>query len=327
MDADDDGQEGIEQEPIELPDEVALPAWSPLRWEQVPLPLVADPMNCVALRSGRVIAAGQALVELRNDETGALRVVPCSSPSLPSVLTGLALPDDGPPVLSSDGLHDVSSLIAFGPDRSVLAKLSSDGVLQLSRDRGHTWVDVQKQDDVTGFCVDDRGVLVAAVISGKTRGLLRSSDSLGWRLERAGGDQLQDWERPMLLAARDETVAVASREGSIGISHNAGADWSRHAVPRWLTSVAIVPASGRHVLVGTLFVESEDKSYLFTIEPDSTIALVADLSPAVDVAPDGEDDDSEGMGRAESVVWDDARGWLWIAGRFGLQAWRPALAA
>lgn len=327
IDADDDGQEGIAQEPIDLPDEVPLPPWAALRWEQMPLPLVADPMKAVALRDGRVVVAGQTLLELHTDDTGTLRFVTCSSPTPPPALAGLALPDDGPAVMASDGLEGAGNLFAFGRDRCLLARLSSDGALSVSRDRGADWVDVQRQDEVAGVGVDDTGRLVVAMASRKDRALLRSVDGLAWELDAGSSLGGLDWQRPVLVAARNESVAVASTRGVIDVSRGAQTPWTRTAVPPWLTSVAFVPLSGRDVLVGTLFLESEDKSYLFTIEPEGAIALVADLSPAVGVASSAEDDDSEGLGRAECIAWDEARGWLWVAGRFGLQAWRPALAA
>ena len=87
--------------------------------------------------------------------------------------------------------------------------------------------------------------------------------------------------------------------------------------------MALVPCGQVTVLVGTFYVESEDKSYLFSIEEEDQPKLSADLAPSVGVGPSDEIDDSEGLGRATALRWDEARGWIWIAGRFGLQAWRP----
>lgn len=281
-----------------------MPPWSSPGWEQVPLPLVAEPMSTIELRDGRVLAVGQSVVELVADQAGGLRAV------------------------SGPARDDVSSgQLAFGLGRALLARLSHDGAIELSRDHGRTWSDVQKQGEIAGVCVDESGALVAAIGSGKLAGVLRSADGSAWSLTEAAAGHTFTWQRPALVAACASSVAVGTPEGTIDLSGNGGADWSRHQVPRWLTSIAFVPASRGAVLVGTLFVESEDKSYLFAVGPGGGLSLVADLSPAVGVGSQGDDDESEGLGRAESVVWDEARGWLWIAGRFGLQAWRPLFPA
>jgi hypothetical protein len=104
-------------------------------------------------------------------------------------------------------------------------------------------------------------------------------------------------------------------------------EWSAFAVAPEACAAAVVDTDTGPFAVVAVYSESEDRSYLLRIGASGEAEMVGDLSPDVAV-PSGDDaEESEGMGRVSTIVWDGRRGWLWVAGRFGLQAWRPVFPA
>jgi len=126
------------------------------------------------------------------------------------------------------------------------------------------------------------------------------------------------WAGGAMLAARSDVVAIANESGSIACSFDAGRHWDETRVPPTLCCIGV--AAGQ--VVGISFVESEDKSYLFAIGQDHEPRIVAEIV-ATGAALDPTEDESEGLGRASALAWDEARGCLWVVGNFGLRGFKP----
>ncbi|MFW5739036.1 MAG: hypothetical protein ACOC1F_01575, partial [Myxococcota bacterium] len=133
-------------------------------------------------------------------------------------------------------------------------------------------------------------------------------------------------EHAPAMAVHGSTRVLAAQSGALVASLDAGTTWHEVRVPAQLRSVTVVPGDKADMIVGALYAESEDRSYLFAWLPGQEPTLVADLSPDVTVG-NADVDPSDGLGRAHHVRWDGVRGCVWVAGSFGLGAWRPSLPA
>jgi hypothetical protein len=122
----------------------------------------------------------------------------------------------------------------------------------------------------------------------------------------------------VLLAAQGSVMAVATASGAVAASFDGGGQWLEARVPPTLGCLGI--AAGR--VVGAIFLESEDKSCLFVIGRDGIPRSVAEIAPT-GCGLDAGDDESEGRGQATGLAWDEQRGVLWVAGGFGLRAFKP----
>ncbi|PIE05397.1 MAG: hypothetical protein CSA75_04970 [Sorangium cellulosum] len=320
-----------------------------MRWERVEVPLVTLPLRAVACYRDQIMAAGDGAVRIRWEGDTRLRSYLALKGCEAVELIGIGLADERAQhivmasrqrlMMSTDGGQTVNRSanvdvnapsaglrhVELGPCGAKFAYAdTTNGKLLVSADRGCAWRSMSGIGSVRGFALDQDGT--AHVLSSREGQLqwLRSDDTGQWDT-RLLNDAFQLPEgAEICVAVRGDTWVVATFDGLLYISTNAGKQWRSLRVPPQLRSVAVIPEVDRNVVVGALYLESEDRSYLFTVDPDRQVLLVADLSPAVPVDPI-EGDPSEGIGCVHHVVWDDNRSCAWIAGAAGLAAWQPKL--
>lgn len=355
LDADEQGgdADNLDIGEIDLPDEVPVPDWSEVRWERVEMPLVAVPMRHVACSSRCVAAAGDGAVVLayEDDAPPACRFLPLEGHGS-AELVGIVLQDpDGRRLLlatrhrlmvSADAgrqVRVVADVLDEGPEAEITRMESaargagfayactSKGRLLVSSEPARGWRPIDGVGLVRSIAVDEGGT--AHVLARRDGQLhwLRSDEEGRWEGKALQGIPQQLPEAPApVMAVRGTTWVIASPTGMLIASLDAGETWQQTRLPTPLRSVTVVPGDEGHVVVGAFYVESEDRSYLFSWRPGAQPERVADLSPDVTVGT-LEIDPSDGLGRAHHVRWDPIRGCVWVAGSFGLCAWRPALPA
>jgi hypothetical protein len=221
----------------------------------------------------------------------------------------------------ADGLRHVE----LGATAAFAYAATLHGKLLVSADHGCTWTVMAGVGTVMGLAIDEVGE--AHVLTRQSGDLrwLRSDERGHWESKRLEGLELTASSGSHArMAVLGNTWVVGLETGELMASSDGGETWCRAQLPAGLRCVSIVPGEKGNAVVGALYAEAEDRSFLFSWYPGQAPELVADLSP--DVAVGSTDlDSSEGMGRAHHSLWDPFRGCLWVAGAFGLCAWRPAL--
>lgn len=348
-DEEDDGRPEVDIGDLRLPDEVPMPQWASVRWEGVSVPLVALPLRCVWCGSNRVVAAGDGAMMLSWEDDGAV-----ASEFLPTEgragaeLIGVGMADGSGSrivfasrqrlMLSTDGgrtVRWVADVSHDGPaaalcrlemgsiDATFAYAVTLQGRLLVSADRGRAWRAMDGIGAVRGLAIDHVGAAHVLAIQEEQWHWMRSDEHGRWESKLLRHVELSSGARPS-MAVRGATRVLAVDDGTLLVSFDGGDTWNRSRVPPRLRSVAVIPGPSGDVVVGALFIESEDQSFLFAVEPDGEPELVADLSP--DIAVDASDvDASEGTGRVDQIAWDDDRGCVWVAGEAGLSAWRRKL--
>lgn len=334
-------------ETTDLPNEPPPLAWASMRWERVPTPLVAVPMNAIAVTRHQVGAAGAGVVILRAGNDGEFGAIwPALDGWGGEELTAIVLDENDDCRLhvtcrqhvlqSSDGGACVQEVRRAASPASCFVQGAygvRDGILVLCEDEVEpAWLIMSDGD--SGMCPFDVSGRIAATAIDRANHVhciieraggfdhLCSADGIRWKPSALGSEcvPLLRGARP-LLAVRDSLMAIGNELGQLAISNDRGSSWTRVAVPPVLTALCVVENLSRWAVVGTVFVESQDRSCLFLVDERGQVRVVADLSPDVSVMSD-DADESEGLGQASCVRWDAHRGWLWVAGRFGLSAWR-----
>ena len=350
LDADEQGgtADTLDIGELDLPEEIPIPDWSAVRWKRVEIPLVAVPMRHVASSGPNVVAAGDgvAMLTFEDDAPLACRFLPLEGRG-GAELIGIALQDaEGQQLVLASRqrlmvsvdvgrqVRVVADVLDDGPDAEICwmgrgarfaYACTSKGRLLVSADPTRSWRPIDGVGLVRSIAVDERGT--AHVLAWREGRLhwLRSDEDGRWQGKALEGapQQLPDTPLPT-MAVRGSTWVLASQKGILIASLDAGETWRQTRLPTPLRSVTVVPGEETDTVVGTFYVESEDRSYLFAWSPGKAPERVADLSPDVAVGS-LELDPSEGLGRAHHVLWDPIRGCVWVAGSFGLCAWRPAL--
>jgi photosystem II stability/assembly factor-like uncharacterized protein len=351
LDSDDESDlpGGVNVGELDLPDEVPMPSWSDARWHRANTPLVAVPMRSVVCTASLVVGAGDGvcMLALDPDTVGTCTYLPLGdSEGVEFISVGFA-PSHGNVLLASrqrvlearpdgnthrwfdgglqagDGLHRVE----FGGTGDTFAyALTMRGDLRVSADHGRTWRTMDGVGKVLALAVDEAGSAHVLAISDGTRRWLRTDDHGRWEsIPLNVPDNLAHGD-VAAIAVAGGTWAIALERGDLLASSDDGETWTRTKVPPGVRGLTIVPANGTATVVGTLYLESQDRSCLFAWTPGQEPSLVADLSPDVTVGA-GDLDPSEGLGRAHQVIWDPFRGCVWVAGAFGLCAWSPTLPA
>jgi hypothetical protein len=339
---------GLDVGELELPEEAPLPAWSDARWERNVTPLIAVPMRCVVVREEHVVAGGDGALRMAPDGNGNLACtwLPLEQITEAEVMAvavdarapeRLVLATRHAVLVSNDGGRSVRPMSlsrAVGSGTSLCTLVTSAtaplayastsiGDLFASADRGETWRAIEGIGNVRALAMDERGTVHVVALQDEEVIWLRADEQAQWcstqlELDAIGVDE----QRTMFLAARRDVVVLADESGTIAVSRDAGGSWTGLRVPSQIVALAILP-SGE--IVCAVYLESEDKSVLVRVDAGDGLACVADLSP--NVSADGDGDPSEGMGQACALAWDEGRGCLWVAGRFGLSAWRASLPA
>ena len=204
---------------------------------------------------------------------------------------------------------------------------TSQGQLLVSADPGRAWRTIEGIGTVLGMTIDEEGT--AHVLSTREdRWQWWRSDEAGqWEAKPLPDAPFRGFREPTCCTAvLDSTWVVAGRDGTLVASTDAGETWNETRLPSQVRAVTVARLAGGPRVVGALYLESEDRSYLFSWLPGSKPELVADLSPDVAVGESAVDS-SEGIGRAHDVLWDAMSGSVWVAGTFGLCAFRPVLPA
>ncbi|MCU0690844.1 MAG: hypothetical protein MUF54_05520 [Polyangiaceae bacterium] len=334
-----------------FPDEPAAPEWADVRWERVSTPLVAVPMASVVVADSIVLAAGEGAVRLLADGQGTMTsdwivadglargelISCCTSADRGGVVLlatartlfrscdgGRTIQAVAAPIATVSGAG-LASVCLGSPDSGLVYVIRHDGALLASWDDAATWRVMDGIEAVGAVCSDERGSVQLLVRQPSGARLLGSDREGCWsslKLNELPSEV--DLRQAKLLAKRGSVIALGEASGRITVSWDAGETWITRRVPHTVCALAVVP---KDLVVGAVYAESEDKSYLFRVTRAGTVELVADLSP--DVAADGsqEADESEGLGQASALAWDNNRGVLWVAGRFGLVAWRPGFAS
>ena len=351
LDLDEDGDlpVGLDVGEVDLPDEVPLPEWSHLRWERVDTPLVAVPMRWVTCGPSHVAAAGDGvvLISIGSEAPASCHFLPLDGHDGAELIgVGLTDAEKGELVFASrqrlmisiEGgkrvrrvadVHDDgpnAGLVHLGMSSATFAYASTlQGKLLVSADRGCTWRTIVGVGAVRALTVDEQGAAHVLASQDDQLHWLQSDEGGRWQSKILQGPPLELRLAPSpSIAVRGRTLALATQGGELTASLDAGDSWTKVRLPSQLRSVTVVPDDQGDMIVGAFYAESEDRSYLFAWRPGSNPSLVGDLSP--DVAVGSADvDTSEGLGRAHHVVWDPVRGCVWVAGTFGLCAWRPKL--
>ncbi|HPB96600.1 MAG TPA: hypothetical protein PKW66_11855 [Polyangiaceae bacterium] len=345
LDTSDDGDDGdqVDVGLIDLPDEVALPAWAEARWHRTHTPLVAAPMSFVICTPRLVAAAGHGICfldECEGTERCAVLPIPDSKHS-EFVSMGFA-PRDRVMLASrqrffettrsvqtcqwfESGLSkgDAIAHVVYGLcDRAFSYASTTQGELLVSADHGRTWKRVDGLGKVLGLTSDEKGNAHILTVSETSFFWLDADDEGRWESKLVKA--VLSTHGVAALAASSDTWVAALEDGALLASPDRGETWFHTKIPVGIQSLAILPNEAKATIVGAIYLESHDRSVLFSWIPGQEPTLVADLSP--DVAVVGADaDPTEGLGRAHHLRWDPFRGCLWVAGAFGLIAWSPSL--
>ncbi len=335
----------------EVADEVPLPAWAAVRWEKVSIPLVAVPMTCLWVTADRAVTAGDSAIEL---DFGQEQVPDARRLELAGLPSGeiVAIQGDGEDPsrlivathhgvhLSSDGGATVGSWTFRAPGEATIAGVTacsprwracyahaSDGSMFASAHPGSGWTRLEGIGSVRAVAQDAAGSLFVLALR-DTPALLRFDTQGRWESEPLPGDVAPRLRGQRAWLAMDPGLALfGTPGGAIWMRTGRAGEWIARSVAPEACAAAVVDTGSGPFAVVAVYVESEDRSYLLRIEPSGEAELVGDLSPDVAIASGTDAEDSDGMGRVLAMVWDSRRGWLWVAGRFGLQAWRPGYPA
>ncbi len=331
-------------------EDVALPPWAAARWERVPIPLIAVPMTALWVGRDRTLAAGEGAVALTFGADSAACAQRLALAGLPPVEIVAVVGDDGSPgvllatrqgvhasldggatagpaLLRANGEASIAGVVAgAGPSPTCYAR-RTDGVMLVSPRLGSPWTSLEGVGVVRAMASDTDGLM--RVVARRDGPVLMTFDGSG----RCKSEALPD-DMAALLSREGAWVAAGRHHCVMGVvdgrvwwRSSAATGWARVLLPREACAAAVVDAGVGAFVVVAVYVESEDRSYLVRLGTDGTARLVGDLTPDVVDPASSSGDETEGMGRVAAIAWDPHRGWLWVAGRFGLQAWRPELPA
>ncbi len=357
IDSDDDADlpGGIDlNDGLSFVPEARLPSWADVPWKRAGSPLIAVPMSQVVVQEDKVCAVGNGAVLLAFDSDGAancrwLSLEGCTGADFVSIHVtaplsnriyvctrhSLYFSEDGgrtttllscPACLSS--ASQCSCLYPIADSASAVLLVTDDRQLWVSGNHGETWEHRVLRDKIVAVSNDETGAAVALVVDADGMWLYRPRSARSWTTQKLPGlsSSCLIKDEAMLLATRASTiVCMTDANRDMHVSHDAGEHFETIRMPEGVTSICIGETGARCLVLFTVFIESEDRSVLGCLCEDGSARLVADLSPDVSNASGSNEDDGEGMGRASCVAWDAHRGWAWVAGRFGLEAWAPSL--
>lgn len=335
---DDQELDALDVGQLQLPDEERLPAWAQVPWMRLTTPLVAVPMNGLCVQGGAVTAAGRGAVHMEAGATDAfavqwlpLRHAPAAEivglhvqgtlkPKLfLMTASSLLVSDDAGATVTSSPIPEREAVRQFCAMHGVMAALTTAGSLLVSPTDEPSWEQVLCQSEVLAIGSDD-DQLFAAVAAQDSVVIRRSDDGQQWTEEQPPAPPLRP-DHTLLLATGFGILVVADSAGRVHVRRDG--TWTSLAVPSELRALCVVEGPKGPVVMASVFIESEDRSYLLELETERAW-VVGDLSPDV-IVEATDDDGSESLGQAAAMAWDADRGWLWIAGRFGLAAWRPGV--
>ena len=350
LDSDEEGEPaepeswGLGPDPRDEP----LPDFAPLLWHERFLPNADAPCQALALGLGVVVGAGRDLLWLAGSAS-APRLVPSEAGRVESVVlvgqtrqyalystaigTLMRRQEDGI-AERLDGWQAEAEVDAARATRLELCQLGDDcprvvfgrasnGVLLKSRDGGLNWERVVLGGRV--LAVSPHGSpLVALGEAGDSR-LLFWSDN--------GGDDFVDLGLPPvaravaagdapLVSAALGVIALGDAARGLVVSADRGLTFRRVSGSANVTALGAGELDGRAVVFATLLIESEDRTELVTVDPESGEARRVGSLQGRAAASD-ELDDSLERTRVAALRWDADSRCLWLAGNFGLTSWFP----
>ncbi len=312
------------------------PPHAELSWVDVPISGLAQPRRLVVRVGEEIIAGGSDVVRIDAEDGvesisgelrgGAVSLVADGDQATLLVATGAGelfrLCRGRPPeVLESwkdasiSGRSSNSALTLGGPTRStlpaILLRVSTDGVLLESTDRGTTFRRIELRGKVCSLSTGSPPLCV--VESHDSLRLFRSATSGGftaihgeWPFEADGIE----------LVTEGDIVALLERGRGVHVSIDGGGNFQPVAGLARATAVCAGKLSGRRSTFAALFDPPSGRTSLVWVDAASPAAFVI-----ATLSPHSEDDDDD-WAKVLSLTWDHNTESLWGAGKFGVRRWR-----
>jgi hypothetical protein len=344
---DDGGAEGTSEAPEDAVDESALPElaadddaddsdedlaevlladaqlepvpWDATRWTQLEGAGAAVPCAALAIAAGRVAAAGEVLLLVREGERAARQ------PAFGAGVVAVAAADDLLFTATARGQIAVSQG-AWDEATSLGALRAGHGLVELAATPGRGWVRCEGALHAIAppyaalSPVRERGVLAMSASGGAVLVLTAGAPTPG--IERRRGDDEGPRETPLRGAAR-RLVEGVEKQGTITLTAAAGGrllaftDGARIAVSRDAGATFSVGAFG--VVLALAFAGDDDGAALLILTEGGAVVQSPAHGEATRVAA------IEGLGGAPAALgWDATRECAWIACRAGLLAFGRA---
>jgi len=332
---------------IEL-SEVQMPSWGEPLWQQVSSPLVAEALDCLSISGDLVVGGGQGLHALRwkGQSDGSVLAIDGQSPEFPNISSVCAISNDSLLFISGGQLFETTSLLqtvirlqvphqqSESNNLATIARLGNSPEFAVVETTGGKAFLYSRASE-TFQSIEVKGRVRALCNEGKALWLLEERDGALWVGKTLDGRQIETIQLegadailkhgPVHLAVRGESLAVWSDAGHLFYSSDGGQTVDQTHLPSELRSLCFASIGAKCQLLACIYVESEDKSYLLAGTPETGFERRADLSPRVTSGFVDGADDSEGIGATSAMIWDESRGVLWIAARFGLALWQPSI--
>jgi len=324
------------------------PPWHPDPWMAHPECGGGGQYAALASDFERIVAGGTALCQVaRSSDTarplshagGRIRSLALVGTSYPALFCSTvlgALTRTRPPSAEPEPLDSWREAAGVGtaaPDmldlcagthrsRSLLARTQTGRLLR-SADAGATW----RRVELGGPCsaLANGGSHVAALATGRSGPVLcRSTDSgLSWTVQPLGQDAARVARcRSPLLVAHNDVVVLAEHNRICLVSSDGGVTFLSVPGCSSVTCATAGEFRGCVTVWAALYLESDDKSELCTIDPSRAVSeriAAVHEAPHVDAA-----DESAELGRVHALAWDPIGQRLWAAGDFGLTSYSPA---
>jgi len=321
LDADEDADEGDEDlAEVLLADAQLEPLpWDATRWMLLEGAGAAVPCSALAIAAGRVAAAGEVLLLVREGERAA---------RLASFGAGVvALAAEGDLLLTATARGQIAvSQGAWSEATSLGALRAGHGPVELAATPGRGWVRCERAlhaitpPEASLSPVRERGVLAMSASGGAL--LLLASGTTTLVLERLRGDDEGRRATPLRGAAR-RLVEGADKQGTITLAAASGGrllaftDGAQIAISR--DSGASFAVSALGAVLGIAFAGDDDNAALLILTEGGAVVQSPAHGEATRVAT------IEGLGGAPAAIgWDPTRECAWVACRAGLLAFGRA---
>lgn len=332
----------------EIAEEVALPPWAAVRWQRVPIPLVAEPMACLWIGEDRVICGGQGALSLTFGPGAAITAEAMELDGLPSgeVIgvqgqaheSGWVLVATRHGVfLSEDGGKSVGAAAFRPPGEAAVAQVGASsrgcracyarvttGQVFASVHPDVTWKELEGLGLSRALTTDPNGNV--GLLALRSAPMLFLFDERGeCESEHVPTEASRELQASAAWLALGPGLKAFGDQARLWVC--APDTWESHALPRDICAAAVAATDSGPSLVVALHVEADDRAYLVQVTRDGSQEIVGDLSPDVALPSGAGEDEGDGFARVVAMAWDAWRSWLWVAGRFGLQAWKPVYPA
>jgi hypothetical protein len=317
LDADDDAHEGDEDlaEVLLADAQLDPPPWDATRWTLLEGAGAAVPCAALAIAAGRVAAAGEVLLLVREGERAARQ------PSFGAGVVTVAASDELLLTATARGQIAVSQG-AWTEATSLGALRAGHGPVELAATPGRGWVRCERAlhaitpPEVSLSPVRERGVLAMSASGGAL--VLLASSATAPLIERLRGDDEGRRATPLRGAAR-RLAESAEKQGTISLVAAAGGrslaftDGAQIAISRDGGASFSVAAFG--VVLALAFAGDDADAALLILTESGAVVQSPAHGEATRVAA------IEGLGGAPAAIgWDSTRECAWVACRAGLLA-------